>query len=160
MRYQIEFCPNPEYVNIGVDKRLVDCFVRGSKPPVDNLEKQNACKGLANLLEVIDGIPGVTKVSAQRYELTIRKSPMFEWDQIIPLALEAMKTFLADGDLQEKAPPIYPERDPDGDDEELDFGLDEFEDYDDEFEDYFEDYNDFDDYDEAEGYYEEFDDYD
>jgi hypothetical protein len=117
VKYQIEYFPNPNCASIHVDQRLI----RGASAmfPEENVfEKlsesvRTFCEHIHEL-EGINESVGTGSVYLHRYEIgitkiNIKKGTVFEWEQILPPVLEALRAFIApDGVLEEKAPPIQP----------------------------------------------------
>ncbi|MDQ5949088.1 MAG: Nfu protein [Patescibacteria group bacterium] len=113
MKCQIEFCPNPNVVEIHVNQRLIQGSVLYFECSADSSEigkefkKQainadnllNFCKTVSEL----DGMEG--EILFDRYTIQLSKASMFSWDEVLPHILNALQTFIAkDNTLEESGP--------------------------------------------------------
>ena len=118
MKYQIEYCPNPDCIQIHVKQRLIRgsilCFEFFDIGDYDQKEFAKEAvnpDGLVSFCKVVSELDSMeSDISIERYNIQIQKaSGMFSWDDILPYVLDALKTFVAsDGKLEEVAPPKRP----------------------------------------------------
>lgn len=118
MKYQIEYCPNPQCVKIHVNQRLIKGTILlteymdiSEHEKKEFKEKAINEQELFNFCQVVDELNGIERgVSFGRYHIQMLKaSDMFSWDEILPHVLNALQTFVAtDGIIEELAPPKWP----------------------------------------------------
>ena len=67
-------------------------------------------EALINFCKAVSELDGMEEdIAFGRYEATLTKAPMFEWDPLIPMILEALRMFVAsDEKIEEAAPPVRP----------------------------------------------------
>lgn len=115
MKYHIEFAPNTNVIEIHVDKRLIKGTIASFEPDdledsTEELRKEakdpenlfNFCRTVTEL----DGMVG--SISFGRYDVQFEKATMFDWSKLIPAILDAFRTFIAGGPLEEEKPPKLP----------------------------------------------------
>jgi len=118
LKYQIEYCPNPQCVQIHVDQRLIngsilsfEHFDIGESSKKDFKELAVNEQGLLDFCKAVSELDGMEEhISFQRYQIQMLKAnDMFSWDEILPHVLNALQTFVAtDSTIEESAPPKRP----------------------------------------------------
>ncbi len=106
MRVQKEFFPNPDCVEIHIDKvvteEMILCFEG----------RRMSCVGDGPIPEFVDKlfcVPGVTKVTCHKYSVGITKGSVFTWDEVLPPVVEVLKnTFDLFGEVTEFPDLHYP----------------------------------------------------
>ena len=118
MKYQIEYCPNPDCIQIHVKQRLIRgsilCFEFFDIGDYDQKEFAKEAvnpDGLVSFCKVVSELDGMENdISFGRYEIQMLKaSSIFSWNDVLPYVLDALKTFIAsDGKLEELAMTKHP----------------------------------------------------
>lgn len=117
MKYQIEYCPNPDCVQIHTDQRLIQgtilCFEHFETSNYNKKEfKEQAVneEGLINFCKVVSELDGMEQdISFSRYQIQMSKASVFSWDALLPHILDALRTFVArDAQIEESAAPKRP----------------------------------------------------
>jgi hypothetical protein len=103
MKYRLEYHPNRNFVAIHIDRRIVK---HNSEICFDEYEIEERDE-LPQLLKDLFHVDGITSITLYRYVVCLGKALMFEWPQIIPTALDILKTHLdIDGVLEEGGKPF------------------------------------------------------
>ena len=116
MRYQIEYCPNPDCLQIHTDQRLIrgtiatfEYFDLGEGAEKDfrrDAGNDNA-DPLISFCRVTTELDGMEEhISFGRYQIQMMKAPLFLWERLLPHILCALRTFVAkDGSQFEELMP-------------------------------------------------------
>ena len=105
MKYQLEYCPNPDCLKIHVDKRLTDKMIESWDTEEGGLCSFDDRPTPAHILEMF-AVDGVDKVSVNRYNFQISKGTVFEWDALVPQLLAIIKKYYEpEGEMVEAKPP-------------------------------------------------------
>lgn len=105
-RIKVQICPHPDvrsyHLTTEISKHSLRIFQRplSSNKDLKDLEEVGELGTL--LLREVFAIPGVSRVFIAPYELTVTKGSAFEWSEIEPDILEALKkrfkgTYQAEG---------------------------------------------------------------
>ena len=115
MKYQIEYCPNPDVLNIDVDQRLIRGSILvfmsdESDHTKKEFEQERNGNALANFCQTVGELDGMEEeIFFGRYHIQVKKTPMFSWETLLPTILDALRTFIAkDGEIEEAAPAKRP----------------------------------------------------
>ena len=117
MKYQIEYCPNPDCLQVHTDQRLIrgtiavfEHFDLGEGAEEDFRKEANNPNQLVSFCRAVSELDGMEEgVSFNRYQIQMMKAPMFSWETLLPSILDALRTFVAkDGQLEESAPAKRP----------------------------------------------------
>jgi len=117
LKYQIEYCPNPDCLQIHTDQRLIrgiiavfEHFDLGEGAEEDFRRDANNADQLISFCRAVTELDGMEEhISFHRYQIQMEKAPMFSWETLLPSILDALRTFVAkDGQLEELAPPKRP----------------------------------------------------
>ena len=97
-RIVIEQCPNPHFQEFHCTALLSEARRQEFKRPLrDSSEKYLKLLGEkgAGLIHTLFGIAGVAEVFISPYEITVVKGEAFDWKDIQPETLEALKAVFA-----------------------------------------------------------------
>jgi hypothetical protein len=117
LKYQIEYCPNPDVLMIHTNQRLVrgtmavfEYFDLGEGAEEDFRKEANEADQLISFCRAVTELDGMQeRISFSRYDIQMEKASMFSWDDIVPSILDALRTFVAKGNsLEEFAPAKRP----------------------------------------------------
>ncbi|MCR4279537.1 MAG: hypothetical protein NUV78_02230 [Candidatus Zambryskibacteria bacterium] len=117
MKYQIEYCPNSDVIQIHVDQRLIRgtilCFEHydiGRHTKKEFKTEAMDADVLVRFCRAVSEFDGMEQqISFGRYEIQLQKASMFRWEQLVPHILEALRIFVArDENLEESVPPKRP----------------------------------------------------
>lgn len=101
MKYQLEYHPNQNCATIHLDKR-----VTGKRIEVFDAESMD--DDPRQFVKDLLRIDGVEEVTLQHHKVMLEKGMTFNWEEIIPSALEILHaTFEGEGQLEEKGKPIH-----------------------------------------------------
>lgn len=105
MRYQLEYHPNPDCLSIHVSS----CITKKSIERFDaDQSMDDGQQPRPRLIDDLFKIDGITAVTLQRYEIGLAKGTVFEWKEIMPIALEVLNINLNGmGVIEEKGKPIH-----------------------------------------------------
>jgi len=117
MKYQVEYCPNSNCLEIHVDQRLIqgeiavfefEDFDLGEEE--DFRKKAKNPDGLVSFCKTVSELDGMGgEIYFGRYDIQMTKAKIFSWGILLPHILEALRIFVAkDGQLEEKAPAKHP----------------------------------------------------
>lgn len=88
------FDHNPDflhfYVNVEISKTRIKSFYRPLRSTSDAYLVEVGEKG-AELVKRVMAIPGVSKIFIEPYELCIHKTPLFNWEDIVPRIEKAIR---------------------------------------------------------------------
>jgi hypothetical protein len=109
LKYQIEYCPNPDVIIIHVNQRLIVGSILRFEMMDSEYEKKELEKeainleGLSNFCRIVTELDGMEEtVSFRRYNIQLSKAALFAWDDLIPNVLAALQTFVARDETIEK----------------------------------------------------------
>jgi len=101
MRYRIVYCAGNEWIRIAIDKQLTiqrdEYFYFGETDPLSDSPPPP-------FINELFGIHGVEAVGLERYTLLIKRGEVFQWNEIVPAVLAALKVEVADNESLIKAP--------------------------------------------------------
>lgn len=104
MRYCLEYMPNPNSLNVNVDRKVSQVFT--AFDPGDFPEE-----GRPQIVEDLFKIEGIAHVSLYAYQIWLQKGKVFDWSELLPAIKHAIHMNLDfEGDMHEKRPPIKHQR--------------------------------------------------
>jgi hypothetical protein len=87
MKYKLEFCPNPDMIQLHIQKRLCT-NIESFESPDDKIDvwKGNEIAGVKEpprYIKRLWEVQGITGITIQHYELSLTKGSAFDWNDML-----------------------------------------------------------------------------
>ena len=87
MKYKLEFCPNPDMIQLHLQKRLCTS-IESFDTPDDKIDvwKGNEIVGEKDpprFVQRLWEVPGITGITIKHYELSLMKGSAFDWNDML-----------------------------------------------------------------------------
>lgn len=96
MKYQIEYCPNPDCIQIHVNKEI---FV--GKHEGDYEDFLGECNDVDGVIKALSEVEGIESVSSSVNHVQMTKGKLFAWDDLLPKCIEVIKLYFPQWDFEE-----------------------------------------------------------
>lgn len=112
MKYKIEECPNQNILCFHVTEKISSNFMIS----IDSMEtfemfKDEIRKDEREFLKHLSGallaIHGVTEITFDKYEISVEKGEVFDWENIEPDVIHVIKSIVAKGAEIQELPRIF-----------------------------------------------------
>lgn len=90
MKLQIEEVPNEEMLCFHIDEK-VSKVLMVNIDSVEDVTDEGGSKKLCSLTESLLAIPGVEKLTLNKYEISVHKATCFTWGDLTPEIIYAIK---------------------------------------------------------------------